>query len=225
VTVVADWGITSTQAYSTLFISSDDGITFAQHPTNIGLYVSSDTFLSPRQGIIVAGPVNNHLYLTADGGASWAPVTIPGLPSAPAVSYGTPGAAGAQLLLPVIITKTGGTQAISIYRSTDAGAAFTGPTGPPLSLPASLSAGEVSPASVGTVIWLPARGMIYQTTNAGATWTTVMTAQFAYPISLISRRQAIGTATVSGCRTFKTDCYNYSYLIATTNGGRSWRTL
>jgi hypothetical protein len=228
VTVVASWGFTGTHAYSTLFISSDDGATFAQHPTNIGLYLSSDTFLSPRQGIAVAGPVNNDLYRTADGGTSWVPVTIPGLPSGPAVSYisyGTPGQAGTQLLLPVIVTSSDGAQAISIYRSTDAGAAFTGPTGPPLNLPAALSAGEVSPAIAGTVIWLPARGRIYQTINAGGTWTTVMTAQFAYPISLISRSHAIGTASDSGCRTFKTDCYNYSYLIATTNGGRSWRTI
>ena len=228
VTVVASWGITGTHAYSALFISSDDGATFAQHPTNIWLYLSSDTFLSPRQGIAVAGPVNNDLYRTADGGASWVPVTIPGLPSGPAVSYvsyGTPSAAGTQLLLPVIVTSSDGAQAISIYRSTDAGAAFTGPTGPPLNLPATLSAGEVSPAIAGTVIWLPARGRIYQTINAGGTWTTVRTAQFAYQISLISSSHAIGTATDSGCRTFKTDCYNYSYLIATTNGGRSWRTI
>jgi hypothetical protein len=228
VTVVADWGITSSHDYSTLFISSDDGATFAQHPTNIGLFLSSDTFLSPRRGIIVAGPVMSDLYRTADGGASWSPVTIPGLPSGPAVSYvsyGTPGAAGPQLLLPVIVTSSDGAQAISIYRSTDAGAAFAGPTGPPLKLPASLSAGEVSPAIAGTVIWLPARGRIYQTINAGATWTTVMTAQSAYPISLISSSQAIGTATDSGCRSFKTDCYDYSYLIGTTDGGRSWRTL
>jgi len=228
VTMVADWGITSTAHYSTLFISSDDGTTFAQHPTHIGLFVSSDTFLSPQRGIIVAGPVNNDLYRTADGGASWVPVTIPGLPSGSAVSYvsyGTPGASGTQLLLPVIVTRSDGAQALSIYRSTDAGAAFAGPTGPPLNLPASLSAGDVSPAIAGTVIWLPARGRIYQTINAGMTWTTVMTAQSAYPISLISSSQAIGTATDSGCRSFKTDCYNYSYLIATTDGGRSWRTL
>jgi photosystem II stability/assembly factor-like uncharacterized protein len=225
VTVVACWGITGTQAYSTLFISSDDGITFAQHPTDIGLFVSSDTFLSPQPGIIVAGPVNNDLYRTADGGASWVPVTIPGPPSGPAVSYGTPGVAGTQLLLPVIVTSSDGAQALSIYRSTDAGAAFVGPTGPPLNLQASLSAGDVSPAIAGSLIWLPARGRIYQTTNAGATWTTVMTAQSAYPISLISSSQAIGTAADSGCRSFKTDCYNYSYLIATTDGGRSWRTL
>jgi hypothetical protein len=50
-----------------------------------------------------------------------------------------------------------------------------------------------------------------------------MTAQSAYPISLISSSQAIGTATDSGYRTFNTDCYNDSFLIATTNGGRSWR--
>lgn len=117
VTVVADRGITSTQAYSTLLISTDDGLTFAQHPADIGLFVSSDTFLSPQRGLIVAGPVNNDPYRTADGGASWSPVTIPGLPSGPAVSYvsyGTPAAAGTQLLLPVIVTSSDGAQALSI---------------------------------------------------------------------------------------------------------------
>ncbi len=225
VTVVADWGITSTAHYSTFFISSNDGITFAQHPTHIGLFVSSDTFLSAQQGFIVAGPVNNDLYRTADGGASWTPVTIPGLPSGPAVSYGAVVAAGTRLLLPVIVTGRNGAQAISIYRSTEAGTDFDRPTGPPLNLPASLSAGDVSPAIAGAVIWLPARGRIYQTINAGVTWTMVMTAQSAYPISLISSSQAIATTTDSGCRSFKTGCYNFSYLIGTTDGGRAWRTL
>jgi hypothetical protein len=228
VTVVADFGLTSTHGYSTLFISSDGGTIFTQHPTNISLFVSSVTFLSAQQAMIVAGPVANDLYRTADGGASWSLVTIPGLPSGPAVSYvsyGTPGIAGTQLLLPVIVTGSSGVQAISIYRSTDAGATFAGPTGPPLKVPASVSAGEVQPAIAGSVIWLPASGRIYQTINAGATWTTVMSVQSAYPISLISGSQAIGTATDSGCRSFKTDCYYYSYLIATNDGGRSWRTL
>jgi photosystem II stability/assembly factor-like uncharacterized protein len=225
VTLAADWGITSTQDYSTLFISSDGGVNFVQHPTNIGVFLSSVTFLSPRQGVIVAGPVLNDLYRTADGGASWSEVRIPGLPSGSAVSYGTPGQAGARLLLPVTIARSGGSQAISVYRSTDGGSAFTGPTGPPLQVPASLSAGEVQPAIAGTDVWVPARGRIYQTTNAGATWTTVKTGQYAYPISLISNRQAIGTATDSGCRSFKSECYYYSYLIATDDGGRTWRTL
>ena len=83
---------------------------------------------------------------------------------------------------------------------------FTGPAGPPLKLPALLSAGEVSPAIAGTVIWLPTRGRICQTINAGGTWTTVMTAQLAYPISLISSSQATGTATRAGCPSFKTNC-------------------
>jgi hypothetical protein len=228
VTVVASWGITSTAAYSTLFISSDDGAAFVQHRTNIGLTLVSDTFLSPLQGIVVAGPVANFLYRTADGGASWSLVTIPGLPAGPGigyVSYGTPGPDRAQILLPVIVTSSDGAQSISVYRSTNGGAAFTGPTGPPLQIPVSLSAGQVSPAITGSVIWLPARGRIYQSTDSGATWTAVNTTQSPDPINLINGSQAIGIATDSGCRGGKSDCYYYTYLIGTTDDGRTWRTL
>ncbi len=229
VTVVADWGFTSTSAYSTLFISSDDGTAFAQHPTTIGSYLWSATFVSAHQGIITAGPRMNILYRTDDGGASWSPVTIPGLPpsatGASSVSYGTPGADGRQLLLPVIVSSNDGAQSISIYRTTGAGAAFTGPTGPPLHVPAPRSAGEVTPAIAASVIWLPELGRIYESIDAGATWTTVTTAQSPNPISLISPSQAIGIATDSGCRSFKSDCYYYTYLVTSTDGGRTWRTL
>jgi hypothetical protein len=226
--VVADWGVTSTEDYSSLFISSDDGAAFAQHPTNIPVNLRSETFVSAQQSIAIAGPVANFLYWTGDGGASWSRVTIPGLPSGRSVtnvSYGTPGVDGTQLLLPVIVTSSDGAQSISVYRSTDAGAAFAGPTGPPLQIPASLNAGSVAPAITGNLIWLSARGRIYESTDAGATWTTVTTAQSASPISLISPSYAIGIATDSGCRLGYSECYNYTYLVATTNGGRTWRTL
>ncbi len=227
VTVVADWGLTSTQAYSVVFVSSDDGAAFSQHPTGIGMNLFSATFVSAQRGIIITGPVMNFLYRTSDAGATWSPVRIPGLqPSAPgAVSYGTPGADRTQLLLPVIVTGSGGAQTIRIYRLEGAGAAITGPTGPPLHVPASLSAGQVMPAIAGSVIWLPARGRIYESTDAGTAWTVVRTAESPFPISVISRSQAIGIATNSGCRSFKSDCYYYSYLVATTDGGHDWRTL
>ncbi len=227
VTVVADWGLTSTSAYSTVFISADDGAAFTQHPTGIGMYLWSATFVSAQRGIIIAGPVMNFLYRTSDGGASWSPVRIPGLPpSAPgAISYGTPGADRTQLLLPVIVTSSDGAQSIRIYRVQGAGAAVIGPTGPPLEVPASLSAGQVTPAFAGSVIWLPARGRVYESSDAGAAWTAVRTAESPFPISVISRSEAIGIATDSGCRGFKSDCYYYTYLVATSDGGRNWRTL
>ncbi len=226
VSVVADWGVTSTEAYSSLFISSDDGAAFAQHPTDFRWQVWSATFVSAQQGIIIAGPEMNFLYRTSDGGVSWSPVSIPGLPplASGAVSYGTPGIDGTQLLLPVIVTSDG-VQSIRIYRVQGAGVAVTGPTGPPLHVPASVSAGQVTPAIGGSVIWLPARGRIYESTDAGAAWTAVRAAESPFPISVISRGQAIGIATDAGCRGFKSDCYYYTYLVATTDGGHNWRTL
>ncbi len=218
VTVVADWGITATGAYSSLFISSDDGAAFTQHPTAIPSHVWSDTFVSAQQGFIVAGAGMNFLYWTDNGGATWSPVT--GLRSSGSgFRYGTPGADGPTLLLPVIVTSGDGAQSVSIYRSTDAGASFAGPTGPPLTIPAAFStiAAPVISAA-GNVVWLPAAGRIYETSDAGATWTTVMTAPSAAPatpISLISPSQAIGMAGNSPD----------TYLVATTDGGRTWRTL
>jgi len=68
----------------------------------------------------------------------------------------------------VTLTKNNGDQQVSIYRSTD-GASFTAPSSPPLAIPATVSAGDVSAAILGRTAWVPARGRIYESGNGGQT--------------------------------------------------------
>jgi photosystem II stability/assembly factor-like uncharacterized protein len=94
-----------------------------------------------------------------------------------------------------------------------------------LSVPASADAGDVSPALSGRLVWLPERGRIYESTNGGASWTTVLTTVSVMTISLIDPSSAIGVSATSGCRQYRTDCYSDTYLVATTDGGRTWHTI
>jgi hypothetical protein len=228
VIVVAAWGFTTFSAYSRIFVSADDGASFAQHPSGTSSHIFSVGFVDPLRGISVAGPtgLQNQVARTADGGASWTPVAIP-IHAEPTqqAEVGIPHVDGTILQLPVTVTDRSGDQRVAILRSTDGGATFTRPIGAPLTIAADTGSGDVSAALLGNLAWMPARGKIYQSADAGRSWTPITTSTFAWPLTLISASSAIGIATDSGCAGFKSDCHDYNYLVATNDGGRSWRTL
>lgn len=85
--------------------------------------------------------------------------------------------------------------------------------------------GEPELAEDGTTIWVPLGSRIYETTDRGGHWTSIATNAFAGSIGLDGGSRAIGVLSDSGCRQFKSDCYYYSFLDTTSDGGRTWHTV
>jgi len=88
VTVAETVGIGTSSASTTLFISTDDGRTFARHPPQAGVgneYWWSVTFSTPQNGVVALGPETGEpsaLIHTFDSGRTWAEAAISGLPDA-----------------------------------------------------------------------------------------------------------------------------------------------
>jgi photosystem II stability/assembly factor-like uncharacterized protein len=83
---------------------------------------------------------------------------------------------------------------------------------------------------MGEVTWVVPNGggRVYRTTDGGQTWTTVTAtglSEDVFSISLRSPTAATAVMVTSACTGFKTGCQLHSYLIDTTNGGRSWTGL
>jgi photosystem II stability/assembly factor-like uncharacterized protein len=67
--------------------------------------------------------------------------------------------------------------------------------------------------------------MLYQSDDGGQTWATV---PYELPISelaVIDSSHAVALVSDAGCRQFKSDCYEYRYLVATDDAGRTWHTI
>jgi hypothetical protein len=228
VTVVAGWGLTGTAAANRFFISSDDGATFTQHSAGTWFHITAVTFADARHGVTVSGPTGaqTRLYRTADGGASWSPVAMPiALTPGQQFELDTPVARGTTFQLPVTVNESDGSQHVYLYTSTNDAMTFTRPPTEALQIPAQYTAGEEPVAVLGDIVWVPARGALYESTDSGRTWTTIPATTQAGPISLIDASHAVGVVVDSGCHNGKSDCYYYSYLVATDDGGRTWHTI
>jgi len=223
VTVIAGWRLTTSVAYYRLFVSTDSGATFTQHAAPTGVPIGPITFLDATHGVTVGGPTGapRFVFHTADGGRSWNPVTIPvHVTRTQQAVVGDAVADSSALRLPVLIRAESGDQLV-IYTSTDGGASFTPPTTPPLQIPAAFDPGEVFPAILGNTAWFPVRGGIYESGDAGASWTLVSSNASPHWISLISGSAAVGVTNDSTCQ--NGTCHNENYLVVTTDGGRTWR--
>jgi photosystem II stability/assembly factor-like uncharacterized protein len=64
---------------------------------------------------------------------------------------------------------------------------------------------------------------IRESTDGGVTWTSVTTSNLPIvALDLTSPTSATGVAVDSGCAGFKTNCWSNTYLVFTTDGGRTW---
>ncbi len=219
-------------AFSSLFTSTDDGVTFVEHaalldsPANVAW--KHVMFVSAQSGLVVVGTDSATLLHSSDGGATWSPVSLKGLPAATRYYLGNPVIAGSDVELPVIGLPSGGVGAsLSLLTSHDDGLTFDGPTGSALDLGTA-----VNPALAyrGEVIWAvpSAGGQIFETGDRGRTWTSVNPAGLPPGVTIVSLTgpsSATALIGIVGCPGFVPNCWTSAYVVATMDGGRTWSAV
>jgi photosystem II stability/assembly factor-like uncharacterized protein len=232
VTVAETMSGGSTSAVTSLFVSTDDGSSFVQHPPRSGslanTYWASVTFATAQDGLVIAGPdTYPHVFLyTSDGGSTWSESKVTGLPAAPNYTPGPPMLVGSDIQVPVTICETVcSTSAFLLLVSHDGGASFN-PQG--VGIPAAANPiGAVG--SLGQNIWVTTGGgPLQETTDGGRTWTSVVQTGLPVNISVLDLTGPTSATAVvidSGCASNKTNCWYRNYLVATTDGGRTWTHL
>jgi photosystem II stability/assembly factor-like uncharacterized protein len=236
VTVSETVGGGMTSAAETLFVSSDDGKSFVQrHPTGDGCvqcYWTSVTFSTPKLGVVISGNSTKFIDVlhTSDGGTTWSLAAVTGLPAVADYELGDAFMIGADIEVPVSIYTHDGNSppTLSLLISHDGGATFA-PGG--IALPSDRIWGGFD--SLGQVTWVVGDAAnIYETTNGGQTWTSVnvdglQTASTGWisELHVTGPTSAIAVIEQDGCASFKTDCWNQSWLMGTTDGGRTWTDL
>ena len=222
--LVAGWGLKPASGYYDVFVSTDHGATFAQHPTGSDQGISSVTFLNSQVGLAVAGPTDNLVYRTHNGGRTWNRL-LGGDPNTD-VYFGAPVTTGRGVELPRAAGHNDGSQDISIWVSTDLGAHFTPTPQKSLHVPPAASSGNLRIAINASDVWVPAYGRIYESTDNGQTWVEIPMTTSVDHVSLAGAGRATGQASADCSSNASTaQCFSTSYLIATDDGGRHWHTL
>jgi hypothetical protein len=174
-------------------------------------------FVDDRLGVVTGGAARDTVLVTRDGGSTW---------DAPALGADD----GARVLGAV---ATGGTLVVATAHASDEAAdvsvfsssdgrswASSGRARVPGS-PDGLVFDAVSPET-----WFVGGATLFRhdptgvTQRAGAGLVGTLTL-----FHFTNAESGWALATISGCRGFKTDCFNRSEVLATDDGGGSWRRL
>lgn len=230
VLLVVSWGLSTFTSINQLHMSTDDGAHFGDaRSTGTGESVADVVFTDAQHGLASGEPTGNYsqLFHTTDGGAMWSPVGIPdNLTRHRQAQIQSPVVDGRTIRLPITVTDTRtGAQRMTIYSSSDGGATFRAAVAKPLLITPRYNAGDEPVVLHGVDVWVPARGVIFESIDAGQQWTAVRTTRSPFELGLVDASHAIGMTDDTGCRHFKSDCYDYRYLIATDDGGRTWRPV
>jgi photosystem II stability/assembly factor-like uncharacterized protein len=232
VTVAETMSGGNSTALTSLFVSNDDGKSFVQHPPRFGrlanTYWGSVLFTTPESGLVIAGPdTYPHVFFyTSDSGATWSESVVPGLPAAGDYTPGEPLLVGSDIFVPVTLCGADcGTTTFSLLVSHDGGATFSALE----PQPGPLHNASPAVAALGQEMWVSSgAGTIYESADGGQTWTSVTATGLpigATAIALTGPASATAVIGESGCNGFKTDCWSRSYLMATTDGGRTWSRI
>jgi len=218
--------------FSSLFTSTDDGDTFVEHAASLdspaNVVWEHVAFVNPQSGLVVGGTTGNTLLHTSDGGTTWFTVSLPGVPAASSYYLGNPVIVGSDVVVPLINLPSNGRGAtLSLLISHDGGTTFEGPTGPALDLGTNVNPAM---ASLGQATWVAPNtgGQVFETADGGRTWTTVTAAGLPSGVSIMtltSLTSATALIGLSGCPGFVPSCWTSAYVVATTDGGRTWSAV
>lgn len=232
VTVAASVPNGTDSTFSSLFTSTDDGVAFVEHPasTNSPANVvwQHIAFVSPQSGLVVGGTAATTLLHSSDGGTTWSVVSAKGVPATASYYLGNPVVVGTDVEVPTIsLSSQGAGGTLSLLLSHDGGLTFDGPTGPALELG---SAVNPAMASRGQVTWVvpSAGGRVFETADGGHIWTSVTATGLPSGVSIVALTGPMSaTALIGlyGCTGFVPSCWAHAYVVATTNGGRTWSAV
>jgi photosystem II stability/assembly factor-like uncharacterized protein len=232
VTVAASIPNGSDGEYSSLFTSTDDGLTFVEHPATANspanVVWKHVAFVDAKSGLIVGGTSETTLLHSSDGGTTWAAVSPKALPASGSYYLGNPTVTGSDIVVPVISLPTNGSGAsLSLLMSHDGGLTFDGSAGAALDL-----GSAVNPvvASRGADTWVvpSAGGHVFVTGDGGRTWTDVIAAGLPSGVSMVAltgQSSATALIGVAGCAGFVANCWTGAYVVATSDGGRTWNAV
>jgi photosystem II stability/assembly factor-like uncharacterized protein len=228
VTVLESIYFDSTHATTSLFISTDDGASFVQRPPQkdspANAALDSVTFATTRAGVAIAADPDTYrlILYTADGGQTWSRARVTGLPADGQYAMGAPRLVGSSIAVPVFYCEPDCVAAtLQILVSADGGATFAA-VGQPLKV------GWWSPIGVlGSEIWVASGGTVYESADAGATWTAVPATGLPDTLdelALTGPDSAILAGSRDNCGLIQA-CPYLNVLVATTDGGRTWTSV
>ena len=226
-----------------LFVSDDDGQSFVPHRSPAGSRIDMgwawSTFTTTDSGVAIekTGPhdLANPFFHTTDGGSTWLTSNVVGLPAAGNYKLGSPRLIGSDIEVP--IGTCGGTcgtkQLFSLLVSHDGGATFNRlgiPTTYEETMGISFGNGTwAAPAfdTRGSSTWVSTGGgIIEETADGGQTWTSVkaagLPAGFTSFAELVLMGPSSATAVVADYGTADSTVSLGTYLVETTDGGRTW---
>jgi photosystem II stability/assembly factor-like uncharacterized protein len=230
VAVAVTIAIGTAAAENRLFLSTDDGRTFVERAAaGAQEYWHALAFTTEKLGVLTEGAGTGEAVSalhTTDGGATWAASSVPAA-TAGFVNYGALAVEGSDLVLPVTTwDHNDGGNPHATFRllvSHDGGASFQ-PAGDAVSV-----GGDIGPetATLGSTTWVVASEpmVIYETGDAGRTWTAETPVGLRGGVSgvtLTGPSSALAVVVDSSCAGFKSGCTTATWIVRTTDGGRTW---
>ncbi len=202
-----------------LYSTADGGRTWsADRPTgsgSSGVEGSAIAFSTTIDGVVVGSPVGTGVSVTLDGGKTWrsAALAAPAGMSGALRFFGQPVFFDARSgLVPVQFEGDSG-NVTRVYRTTDGGVTWSFLARVPLD-------GAPSVSILDPQHWIAANGAaVVSTSSGGVPWTTV-----ASQPALTSMQTAQFVAAGTGWAVW-TDFLGTSHLLATSDGGATWRAL